>query len=642
MSRANVVARGALCGVLACGMLLGGCASDGKAKRPTTQPVSRYPNLGLREVPEYLRGTIYELANLQDTQPFLVSGYGLVVNLRGTGDNSSIPSPVRQYMIKEMLRHKFGMYGAGYESYSPEQILRDNRTAVVRVDGYIPPGARKDDHFDVLVSALEESYTTSLSHGTLFLTDLRYRGAEPNRPGGSVNVFARATGPVFVNPAYALLGRKQIDSAAKASLRYGVVMDGGASSIDNALTLRLRAPQFSLSRMMERRINERFQDVADHRNNFGQLAMAMAKDDGIVQVFVPRAFGGNWEHFANIVKHLYMNGDPAFLASRAEMLGQAALQPDAPLENISYALEGIGQPAVSVLRKLMASDRPDVAYAAARAAVFVDEDLTDARMVLLAMAKTPAHPFRINAVRTLGELPASPETNQYLRQLINTDNALVRIEAYKSLVRNRDSLIYSKVVREKFVLDLVPSSGPPMIYASRRGIPRIALIGLHQSLTTPLIFSALDARLTLSADNPQGPITLYYRAEVGQGDAQTEVIRQASRTDMAEIIARLGGESAPDEKPLDFSYADVVALIASMKEADKISGNTMDGRPADVLLMIEEQMAFATDTTADAPMIPDAGREQGEGDQAAPQIPDGNAQSEGPAANGGKAMLRGG
>ena len=365
-----LVSGGAMRWMLVCvaGVILGlaaGCNETEKSRPSTTQPIS-LRSQGLRQVPEYLKGTIYECANLQDTNPLVVSGYGLVVGLRGTGDNSAVPRTVREYMVKEMHRHGFSSPSAGLENVTPETVLRDPRTAVVEVNGLMPPGARKDSRFDILVSALNESYTKSLSHGNLYITDLRIMGANPSNPGGSVNNYARASGPVFVNPAYALTSGKALDATAQASLRYGRVMDGGVCLIDNPLVLRARDPQFSTTRAIERRVNERFQGVADKTNSLGVPAVAAAQNESIVCLYVPRLYGGDWQHFAGVVKHLYLNSNPAYLAQMAQKLADAAEQPGAPLENISYALEGIGPPAESVLTRMMHHKSPEIAFAAAR------------------------------------------------------------------------------------------------------------------------------------------------------------------------------------------------------------------------------------------------------------------------------------
>jgi len=608
--------------VLAC-IALGGCGDE---KKSTTQPVvgARYPSLGSREVPAYFKDTILQRANIEDVQPFLVSGYGIVAGLRGTGDSSNLPNAVREYMLKEIARHGYGSHRVqGFENVAPEQVLRDPHYAVVRVDGFIPPGARLDDHFDVQVSALEQSYTTSLSHGNLYSTDLRYLGAEASRPGGSVNTYARAAGAVFVNPAYAL-NRAPTDPAGRQSLRYGVVMDGGIVDFDNAIVVRVRDPQMSTSRLIERRINERFQAVADKPGKVFNIIVASAQDEAIVHLYLPKAFGGDYEHFVSVIKHLYLNGEPAFLANRARELAEEAVKPDAPLLNISYAWEGIGPAALATIRPLYGSDKPEVAFAAARAGAFIVDETGEAERHLLKMADTKDHPFRINAVQVLGRMQRSPEVKSALRRLVNYDNNIVRIEAYKALARDKDALIFSRVVREKFVLDMLPSSGTPMVYATRRGIPRIVIFGVATAVDTPVTFATLDSRLTVSSDAPNSPVTLFYRGDATGPDAIAKPTVQTSRPEIAEVIARLGGEGLEGEKRFDFSYSDVIAILRAMNEAGKLHATGAAGSRSPVLFILEDGLEIQ-DNILSAPQIPDPSRPQstsGREGLDAPQIPD--------------------
>lgn len=633
MSNIQTIGRGVCLGL--CFSLLAGCSDD----KPTTRPtlVSRYQSNGPRQVPDAFKDTILERADLQDIEPFLVSGYGLVVRLPGTGDNSNLPTTVRDYMIKQLQVHGYGTMFRELRDVPPEQVLRDKRTAVVRVDGFIPPGARQDDTIDVQVSALEQSYTTSLAHGTLFTAELRNLGADPNRPGGSVNTYARAAGPVFVNPAHAL-NRKPTDPMARQSLRFGSAMDCGIVDFDRPLVIRVRDPQMSTARLIERRINERYQAIADKPSRVSSgMIVAAAQDEAMVYLYMPKVFHGDWQHFTGVVKHLYLNGDPGFLARAAARLAAEAQKPDAPLENISYALEGIGQAGLSAMHSLLASDKPDVAYAAARAAVFVGDDTGNAERKLRDIANTRDHPFRINAVQTLAAIASTPEVRSDLRKLLDSDNNLVRIEAYRALCKAGDPVIFPTVIREKFTLDLIPSSGAPMVHATSQGVPRIAVFGTRSALDTPVTFSAIDARLTITADKAGSPVTIFFRGDPAADEGTKAPIIQTSRADLADIIARLGGEGADDERRFDFSYAEVVALVQALSNANKLHATKLDGGTEPVVLSLQEGPALE-DTVLTAPRIPDVSRLQtpgGESDGpegAAPQIPDSAATQPSPAA----------
>src|SRR5439155_22467212 len=86
-----------------------GCGAQAPPKA-----VTRYESLGPKKVPEFLQGTVLERADLLNTEPFGVSAYGLVANLRNTGDCQA-PTAVREYMIRQMVKHQFGQRSLGLE-----------------------------------------------------------------------------------------------------------------------------------------------------------------------------------------------------------------------------------------------------------------------------------------------------------------------------------------------------------------------------------------------------------------------------------------------------------------------------------------------------------------------------------------------
>ena len=64
----------------------------------------RYKTENMRDVPPYMKGSVYEITNLANVDPSQASGYGLVGRLRATGDTTA-PTSVRQWMVKEMVKH---------------------------------------------------------------------------------------------------------------------------------------------------------------------------------------------------------------------------------------------------------------------------------------------------------------------------------------------------------------------------------------------------------------------------------------------------------------------------------------------------------------------------------------------------------
>ncbi len=588
--------------------IVAGPGCGGQPKKATIPP--KYPTVDLRKVPSFLNDTILQKTDIADTTPFVVSGYGLVVNLDQTG-GGPYPTRVRDYMVKEMMRHGFGSVNSSqWSGIKPERALESNRTAIVEVRGLIPPGARIGQPFDILVNTLGTSDARSLSRGILYQTDLKMLGLREWSPDGAVNVYARSQGPIFVNPAYALNDQGPQSGGAQLSLRNGMIMSGGRSMIDRSIRLQLRQPQRSTSRQIEMRINTYFQDVADKRRRDGAVpgfTVAEAQDEGIISLYVPKSFNGDWEHFINVVQHLYRDGSPRFSAEQARVLADEAVKPNAPLRNISYAWEALGKPALPFIVPMMDATKyaHDVNYAAARAAAYLGDPV--APEVLLAMGKNSDHPMQLAAVQTLASLPNTPNHNRMLRELLDSQQTPVRVAAYKALADNRDSLIFSKVINEQFVLDIVPSNGPSLVYATREGLPRIALFGTRVAVNQPLVFTALNSEFQISTDPSNQWLNLFYRGQdIGQP------LNVKSGADLGEIVTRLGGEGPTAERKFRFSYGEIVAIVQGLADQRKLSATVGTGATAKRVptSFVLQQAGSIEDAIYAAPAIPGTGRPQ--------------------------------
>jgi hypothetical protein len=215
-------------------------------------------------------------------------------------------------------------------------------------------------------------------------------------------------------------------------------------------------------------------------------------------------------------------------------------------------------------------------------------------------------------VQVLGELPNTPAINQSLRSLLTADENTVRIEAYRVLAKNNDKSIFSQVIGDnKFILDIVYADAPPLIYASRRGVPRIAVIGNKPALKLPVTFLTMDDRFSISSNPGDKNVTMYYRpVQVSPNARVREPVRVLSHPDAAEIIARLGGEGAEDQKTFNFAYGDIVAIMQSIADSGKLvapRGEEM----ASVAFMLQDIQGFENSIYT-APVIPDQTRPQSE------------------------------
>ena len=239
----------AICLLLAAIGGLVGCASGSKSR---ARPRAEANAIVARDVAPALRGLIGAQASLQGRDTLLVTGYGVVVGLDGTGSTGDIPVPVRAVLEREMALRGVGADRFGMGWTTPSRMLDDPNTAVVLVQGVLAPGAREGDSFDVRVEALPGGSTTSLEGGRLWTADLRRGVASPGGP--DTPVLAQAFGPVFINPFEDPAAGEDSTIAKRA----GRVLGGGEVLEPRSLALTLDSPSHTRARAIAAAINQRF------------------------------------------------------------------------------------------------------------------------------------------------------------------------------------------------------------------------------------------------------------------------------------------------------------------------------------------------------------------------------------------------
>jgi hypothetical protein len=238
------------------------------------------------------------------------------------------------------------------------------------------------------------------------------------------------------------------------------------------------------------------------------------------------------------------------------------LKPDALLMDISYCWEGIGDEALPTLQKLYTNPKADVAFAAARAGAFIGDASADE--MILEIARAENHPFQLNAVKVLGALPPSPRVDRMLSQLLATRNALVRIEAYRVLAEHESTAIISRQVKGQFLVDHVATDGPPLVYATRSGIPRIAIFGNNLSVNLPIMYTSMEDQLTISTAPGGKLITIFDRTNANKPGG----IEARLRPDLYELIWRLAGGT---DDGFRFGYSDLVGILQGLSSGKHIS-----------------------------------------------------------------------
>ena len=202
-----------------CAAPLSGCSSGNKKRAREVTPT-------LSGAPSVLRGTVGYETSLRQADSAYISGYGLVVGLNGTG-STNVPENIAATMEREILIMSGGEAGGfintPLEGLSPREVIRHPDTAVVLVEGAIPPGAPEGPYFDVRVRALSGSTAESLEGGTLWTTRLQL-GPASTLGGLQTKTIAEARGEVFINP-FAEPGRPS-EISCQAAMGLGTLLGG--------------------------------------------------------------------------------------------------------------------------------------------------------------------------------------------------------------------------------------------------------------------------------------------------------------------------------------------------------------------------------------------------------------------------------
>jgi len=567
-----------------------GCSN----KKPSVvEPVTVQP---ARDIPTLLRGTVGAEASFSGVEPVLVSGYGLVVGLNGTGGDV-LPDSIRTTMEREMGLlgiGKAGDYrGTAIDGVTPQQLLRDKSVAVVLVQAAIPPGSPAGANFDCYVRAINAS---SLEGGNLWTTELRIGDASTF---GQVQTrgLARARGPVFINP-FSEPGREDTG----VSRLVGRVLDGGVVTNPLQIGMTLNTPSFQLVRSVTSAINSRF---PEQPGDGGPVARgrggpnASTGSGGSIPLRVPAQYRRKPGEFLQILRHIRIDQNVPEQYARRYVDG--VISEPVMAESVAWSLEALGQKSLPFARELY-----DYAELAPRmAGLRAGARLNDPRAVpaLTSLANGPRGPVRSAAIELLGRIDGGPTVDVTLRELLNGEDFITRIAAYEALASRSERLQYNRLsasqrsnrernapryspsqleilsemafpgntmqgverrlVEDKFLLDIVPY-GEPLIYIAQQGRPRIVLFGAKQALVVPSVMSAWSGRLMLTTDAATNAVRVYYLAP----GADRALVQQARGT-LPEMVAFLAKKpSATDARPgLNLSYSEVVGALHEMFKA---------------------------------------------------------------------------
>ncbi|MEM9790299.1 MAG: flagellar basal body P-ring protein FlgI [Planctomycetota bacterium] len=452
---------------------LPGCNQTKKIDRaPGAAPAPTYSG------PPFLRNTIGSLCTLNGFTPTYASGIGIVVNLDGTG-SPQVPAPLRQQIVNDLRKRGVGSVRSldtGFPMVTPGQLLDSENTALVAVQGLIPAGATKNTRFDVLVSALPQTQTSSLQGGLLMPLDMTAIGAES--PASFMPKLADARGDIYLNP----FDEENAQTQDTTFLRQGIVLRGGRVAEDQPLELLLNQPSWARSRTIANRINERFGLTEDRR------AIAEPKTDRSIAIFIPPRYADDPSELVNLISYVYLGGGPGFETTMATQLVEVARRRPSDRGEVGMAWKALGKSVLPVIRPLYEDEDIGLAIAALSAGAFLEDERSSDRLSRLAERDDKALKLRVAVI--LSQLPNSLRGSSTLGKLASDPDPDVRVAAYEAMVATGDTQVRRLPIRDetdriKYVIDRVRSD-QPLVYARITSTPTLAIfdggdIGLTES-----------------------------------------------------------------------------------------------------------------------------------------------------------------
>lgn len=494
------------------------------------------------DIDPIMRGTVASETGLVGFDPVVVRGYGIVVGLRETGSRQ-MPSDVRAFLTQELSKRGFGSGQPGAPKISPQDLLNSADTAVVVVEGVIPPGAPKGSKFDVRVTTAPGTSTSSLEGGRLLIADLRpgplFTGSRQPFP------LAEGAGPVVINP-FVEPNATQRDSINRTS---GRVLDGGLVNKDMPLKLRLMTPSHSRAETIQNTINTLFPREPRQKEE-----TAHGRSAETIDLSVPPSFRKRTGEFAELIRHTPLNvenPEQTAMAIRRSLLANPGAAGAA-----SWRWQALGKRALPMIQDLYEYPEEQPRYAALNAGSKLDDQMAVPPLLELAR-KSESLTIRTEAIKLLGRMGTNAEIELGLRELLDDPDVEIRLSAFEALDRRRDPHIIGMEMGRKFVLNVVPSKYR-MIYVSQSGQPRVVVFGEDLAVKVPMTLYAWEGRLIVKADEGDKFLEVFYRE---RPDLPAVVDR--AKPDMSSLIGYFARRPTPDrpETGLNFSYSETVSAL---------------------------------------------------------------------------------
>jgi len=479
--------------------------------------------------------TIGSVAEVLTVEAIPVGGYGLVGNLKGTG-SAECPPRVRAYLKRYILTQLSG------SKIDIDKFINSPDTAVVWIEGIIPASASKNQEFDVKVTSLSRTQTTSLEGGWLYGAELMAR----SRLVLTTKALATAQGPIFIDT---------IDTP-KADKKVGYILAGGLVLDEYKISVILREADYRMTSRIRNRLSERFSD-----------AEAKAVSPIRIELVVPAKYKVRKQNFVSVVKAMYLDNTPEITDERImTFVRKLAVLDDKEANEV--ALEAIGNKSVGKLATLLNSSNEEVRLRAARCMLNLGSDMGLEVLREIAIHRDSA--YRVEALEAMTTAARRNYAVSVCRSLLYDSDFNIRLAAYEKLRKLDDISIARRHIARSFYLEQLAQTEYKTIYVCRSGHPRIVLFGAPIYCRDNIYIQSYDGDIVIKASTHQK-----YVSVMRKHPTRPIIIGPLkSSFSVGDIIQVLCEEPPKRGEPgfggLGVSYDDMIALLKLMCDVGAI------------------------------------------------------------------------
>ena len=428
--------------------------------------------------------------------PQRIERAALITGLAGTGSDPP-PGAQRQALMADMQSRGV---------VEPNRLLASPTTSLVWVHGYLPPGVRRGDRFDVHVEVPPDCETTSLADGWLMETRLAEMAVLGSRIRDG-HVLGIAEGPLLVDP----VSTGTLDPVSR--LR-GKVPGGGVALQSRPIGLILGAEHRSvaMSKRIGDCINRRF-----HTSVRGsKRGVATPKTDRFIELEIPPVYARNLTRYIRVVRCLAVVEPPGGRHARLELLRRQLADP-VTAAGAAVRLEAIGRDGVPTLRDALDSKDAEIRFVAAEALAYLGESAGAPHLAEAAVSLRSARSAALAALYTLDDANGIDA----LRSLLTSSSAEARYGGFRGLwlIDPTSPHVRGERLGDACSLHVLDVKGPPMIHVTRSRRPEIVLFGTEHPVGDGLRAEA-GSKIVVVVD---GPTALVSRFVAGEPDQQADV-----------------------------------------------------------------------------------------------------------------------